>query len=370
MDGRAVSEQPMINFVVHQVRAGQAGASEDFEQMLGLLVRATSGREAHLIFANPGDWGIDVLVGDLYGHVTVWQAKYFGRGVGRSQQGQITSSFASAVKAAADHGYPLERWVLCIPVSMDGPTTQWWHRWKAAQERDSGVTIDLWDETKLRELLLRPQAADVYRHYYAPYLRRSAAVDADTDVAFRKRVDRAAEDLAAAVGDQWRREEKLRRIQDPVPLPVRWTAADPLLSDHIANILRLPDECHAINLDGALHDVVDVFTKIPSHRLVVIGKAGAGKTVFTLRFTLDLLARRQPGDPVPVIFGMHTWNPQEQSLQDWMAARIAADYPALRSAGRSGRTVASELVHGQRILPVLDGLDEVGQFCAAMCCGR
>jgi hypothetical protein len=66
----------MITFASHQARAGMAGASEDFEQMLGLLVRATSG-EASLVFANPGDWGIDVLVGDLRGRVTVWQAKYF-----------------------------------------------------------------------------------------------------------------------------------------------------------------------------------------------------------------------------------------------------------------------------------------------------
>ena len=60
----------MINFAVHQARAGLAGASEDFEQMLGLLVRATCG-EANLVFANPGDWGIDVVVGDLRGRVTV-----------------------------------------------------------------------------------------------------------------------------------------------------------------------------------------------------------------------------------------------------------------------------------------------------------
>jgi len=137
--------------------------------MLGLLVRATSG-EASLVFANPGDWGIDVLVGDLRGRVTVWQAKYFMRGVGRSQQRQIEGSFASALDAAARHGYTLEQWVLCIPASMDGPTTQWWHGWKAAQEHDTGALIDLWDETRLRELLLRPEAADVRRHYYNPYL--------------------------------------------------------------------------------------------------------------------------------------------------------------------------------------------------------
>lgn len=75
--------------------------------------------------------------------------------------------------------------------------------------------------------------------------------------------------------------------------------------------------------------------------------------MFTLRFTLDLLACRQPGDPVPVIFGLHTWSPGEESLQEWMAARLAGDYPALRNAGKSGRTIASELVR--------DGLDEVSR---------
>jgi NACHT domain-containing protein len=179
----------------------------------------------------------------------------------------------------------------------------------------------------------------------------------DMTVGFRARVVGAAEELAAAVAEQWRREERLRRIQDPVPIPVRWRAADPLLSDHMANIRRMPAD--AVNLDGNLNEAVDVFTAIPSHRLVVIGQPGAGKTVFTLRFTLDLLARRQPGDPVPVIIGLHTWNPDEQSLQDWMAQRLATDYPALRVADKSGRTIASELVRGHLIIPVLDGLDEV-----------
>jgi hypothetical protein len=175
MDGRAVSEQPMITFASHQARAGQVGASEDFEQMLGLLVRATSG-EGGLVFANPGDWGIDVLVGDLSGRAAVWQAKYFVRGVSRGQQRQIAESFASAVRAAAGHGYTLGRWVLCIPVSMDGPATQWWQGWQRERERDTGVIIELWDETRLRELLLRPEAADVRRHFYNPYRHDEPAV--------------------------------------------------------------------------------------------------------------------------------------------------------------------------------------------------
>jgi GTPase SAR1 family protein len=355
----------MINFAVHQVRAGQAGASGDFEQMLGLLVRATSGSDARLVFANPGDWGIDVLVGDLNGRVSVWQAKYFAQGVGRSQEEQIRSSFASAVRAAASHGYMLDRWVLCIPVSMDGPATQWWQGWKAAQERASGVTVELWDETRLRELLLRPESADVYRHYYvhyAPFSCRPHASGAGTGGvrgSLQGRVAWAAEELAVAVADQWRREESLRRVQDPGPLPVRWTLADPLLSDHMRNVFG--DNAVGADLDGGLREVAQAFTRVPSRRLVVVGAAGAGKTVFTLRLTLDLLTRRQPGDPVPVIFGLHSWNPLDQSLQDWLAARLDEDYPFLRAPGRLGQSISAELVSRRLVLPVLDGLDEVSQ---------
>jgi hypothetical protein len=174
---------------------------------------------------------------------------------------------------------------------------------------------------------------------------------------YRARVHQAAEDLAVAVGDQWRLEERLRRVQDPAPLPVRWRAADPLLTDHLVNVRRGPGD--DLGLDGALGDVVEVFTRIPSRRLVVTGQPGAGKTVFTLRLTLGLLDRRCPGEPVPVIFGMHAWNPREQTLQEWMADRLATDYPALRSKGTFGSTVARDLVGHRLILPVLDGLDEI-----------
>jgi hypothetical protein len=158
----------MINFSVHEVRAGNSGASEDFEQMLGLLVQATHG-EASLVFANRGDWGIDVLVGDLHGQATIWQAKYFARGFKKSQEDQVIKSFASALKAAGEHGYTVDRWVLCIPCSMDPEATQWWQRWRADQQGQTGVTIDLWDENELRKLLLQPEAGHVRRHYYNPY---------------------------------------------------------------------------------------------------------------------------------------------------------------------------------------------------------
>lgn len=168
----------MINFLTHELKAGK-GASEDFEQMLALLVQAIHG-EASLVAANPGDWGIDVLVGDLRGRVTIWQAKYFARMFGKSQQDQVRRSFGAALKAAREHGYTIERWVLCIPVSMDPPATQWWQGWKTARQRETGVTIELWDETELRRLLLRPEARYIRRHYYDPYTQDGAVEPGDS----------------------------------------------------------------------------------------------------------------------------------------------------------------------------------------------
>jgi GTPase SAR1 family protein len=176
---------------------------------------------------------------------------------------------------------------------------------------------------------------------------------------FHVQVTRAAEELSTAVAEQWRREERLRRVQDPAPIPIRWTAADPLLSDHVENIRRIPTD--EVVLEGSLSEAVDAFAAVPSRRLVVLGQPGSGKTLFTIRFTLDLLDRRQKGDPVPVILGLHTWNPVEQSLQEWMARRLASDYPTLGITDKSGWTIASELVRRKLIIPVLDGLDEVAE---------
>ena len=166
---RLAAGEPPINFAAHQFRAGNmAGARDDFEQMLAMLISAIY-PGARAIAANPGDWGIDVLLGELSGLVIIWQSKYFWPAVTRSSQAQIRESFDSALAAAERNGYRVRRWVLCVPASMDPDTARWWDRWRARRQRDTGVLIDLWHETTLREMLVRPDAAHVRRHYYDPY---------------------------------------------------------------------------------------------------------------------------------------------------------------------------------------------------------
>jgi hypothetical protein len=161
--------EPPINFRAHEIRAANlAGARDDFEQMLRELVAAWY-QGARLIAANPGDWGIDVVVGDLAGQIVIWQAKYFMPVVTVAHQDQIRDSFSSAMKAAAKHGHQVRKWILCVPASMDAPMDKWWLTWKKKSETQFNVKIELWHEGELRQRLISPDAANVRRHYYDPY---------------------------------------------------------------------------------------------------------------------------------------------------------------------------------------------------------
>ncbi|GAA2813222.1 NACHT domain-containing protein [Crossiella cryophila] len=167
----------------------------------------------------------------------------------------------------------------------------------------------------------------------------------------------AAEDLARAVRAQWRAEEERLRISVPFPLPVRWRRADEVPADHWATIRCLPAGAAAepLALDGGLDKVVEVYQRVPSGRLVVLGKPGSGKTILTLRFVLDLLAERTGAEAVPVIFSLAAWDPTAITLESWLVSRLRNDYPVLAA----GRSAAVELVRDRRVLPVLDGFDEI-----------
>ncbi|RSO09912.1 hypothetical protein DMH26_00550 [Streptomyces sp. WAC 05379] len=178
-----------------------------------------------------------------------------------------------------------------------------------------------------------------------------------------------ADSLALAVRGQWEAEAQVRRLNDPYPLPVSWVPADQHLVEPWPLLLRMANRTgrrdervlRPEDLAGADTDITDVFTcRAPGRRLLVLGEPGAGKTMLLVVLVLGLLDRRGPGDPVPVIFPLASWNPR-QSLDAWMADRLTADYPALRQlAGDHGRRDGVRaLLDNRLILPVLDGLDEV-----------
>jgi len=175
------------------------------------------------------------------------------------------------------------------------------------------------------------------------------------------RLAEAASLLAYELRARLRREEEQRQIHDPVPLPVRWRPAPDVLVDSWANIraAKPGESVRPLPLGGELAEIVEVYQRIPSGRLVVLGRAGSGKTILTIRFVLGLLAVSAPADPVPVTFSVGSWNPGTTELRDWLIEQLLRDHPGLAARGPDGATLAAALVETGRILPVLDGFDEI-----------
>ncbi|MFI5773257.1 helix-turn-helix domain-containing protein [Streptomyces sp. NPDC051658] len=173
----------------------------------------------------------------------------------------------------------------------------------------------------------------------------------------------AATELARETRRRWQREEEHRRVHDPFPLPVRWQDAPESLTDHSENIQRLPPGAtpDRMDLSGDLGSVAEVYRRIGSGRLVVLGRAGSGKSILTIRFVLDQLEAREPHDRVPVIFSIGSWDPTGVALRDWLIDRLVRDHPHLTRRAPDGSTLAAGLVDTDLVLPVLDGFDEIAE---------
>ena len=182
-----------------------------------------------------------------------------------------------------------------------------------------------------------------------------------------------ADELAVAVRAQWAAEASIRRLNDPLLL-VRWVPADSYLAEDWLSLVSLatsgagwPVPLAAVNwagdaaaLAGAGSEIANVLGRIPTRRLMVLGEPGAGKTMLLVRLVLDLLTRRQPGEPVPMLVSLASWSPASQDLRKWLATQVTDDYPVLGApASESPNNRAEALLERGLILPILDGLDEI-----------
>lgn len=178
--------------------------------------------------------------------------------------------------------------------------------------------------------------------------------------------------LASEQHQQLADEADRQLLYDPYPMAVAWKAADADLSRRWSALVKLAttgpgwptpaDQQHWTagpeGLAGSENELADVLDRVPTGQLVVLG---AGKTVLLLRLALDVLERRQHGDPVPIILPLTSWDPLAEDLFGWIERWLILYQPTLAAATRDkvGATAARALLEAGLIMPVLDGLDEM-----------
>jgi NACHT domain len=159
-------------------------------------------------------------------------------------------------------------------------------------------------------------------------------------------LDQASQDLAHEVTKSWAK-KRLILLGDTEPARLTY------LRD--SSLERGP-RVKAVPPRGSLASLVKQFRSQGMARLVILGPAGSGKTLAAVELALAFLEERalqKESLPVAIPLSISGWD-GGTGLHDWLVNRLVTDY-------RVPTRMARSLVGTGRILPVLDGLDEMGQ---------
>lgn len=189
----------------------------------------------------------------------------------------------------------------------------------------------------------------------------------------------SADLVARRMRQHWEAAEDLHRLNDAHALSVAWRSdtsglsLDPATVREVAAtwepVVERPSTSatsviHRDELAGEGADLAQILRdRIPTGRLVILGRAGSGKTVLVERLLHGMLGWRSTGGPVHVRIPLGSWPLDGPGLDAWIASYLIRIEPSLRSfAPRShGKLVrrADALLNEGLIVPVLDGFDEL-----------
>jgi DNA polymerase III delta prime subunit len=127
-----------------------------------------------------------------------------------------------------------------------------------------------------------------------------------------------------------------------------------------ANVLEMPNASRPIPAGTPISQVFEDANRA----LLILGEPGAGKTTTLLELARTLIQRAEADaegmQPVPVVFNLSSWRRLRRPLDVWMASELASKYQVPTRLGHAW-------LSDQRLLPLLDGLDEVDPLWQAAC---
>ena len=235
-----------------------------------------------------------------------------------------------------------------------------WGRWVNGQSQPPRKAIKLLAERLAGDEIKAGHLLELWDGAFAP-VPRPATDPPEGAEPPEGRDSPVAGRLAALVAGECAAELNDRVLQGWKPLAVGWQPA----AGHAD-----PEACAAVP-PGDTGNVGPLARFVrEGGRLVVLGPGGAGKSTLAVLLMDDLLGRRRPGDPVPVLVPASTLAPGEM-VKGWLERTLAERYPPLRDTSVYGAEAIAGLVAQRGVLPVIDGLDDLepaprGQLLGAL----
>ncbi|MCO1575087.1 NACHT domain-containing protein [Crossiella sp. SN42] len=167
----------------------------------------------------------------------------------------------------------------------------------------------------------------------------------------------------------WRAEDEARLTMNSSPeaMGAGMEALAVALRNELDNELRARGLSKPIDLPGSLvvgdHATPVKLSEVSAglgesfQRLVVVGPAGSGKSTALIMLARRVLSGRAPAArAVPVMVNLSNWDPQREALDDAIRRRLGLPTTRRKRRRTAGRV---DLVSTRRVLPILDGVDEL-----------